>query len=81
MKHDPIRSGTRKPVNLSIDTGIIEHARAHGINLSQVSEMAIRDASRVEDDRRWKEENREWVAAHNQWVEENALPLERYRLF
>ena len=43
--------------------------------------MAIRDASRVEDDRRWKEENREWVAAHNKWVEENALPLERYRLF
>ena len=81
MKHDPIRSGTRKPVNLSIDTGIIEHARAHGINLSQVSEMAIRDASRVEDDRRWKEENRAWVAAHNKWVEENALPLERYRLF
>lgn len=81
MKHDPIRSGKRKPVNVSIDTGIVAHARANGINLSQVSEAAIRDAARAESDRRWKEENREWVAAHNKWVEENGLPLERYRLF
>ena len=64
MKHDPIASGKRKPVNLS-----------------QVSEAAIRDAAKKERDRLWKEENREWAESVNRWVEQNGLPLERYRLF
>ena len=81
MKHDPIISGKRKPVNLSIDTGIIAAAREMGINLSKVAETSLREATRQENERRWKEENREWIAAHAKWVSENELPLERYRLF
>lgn len=81
MKHDPIASGKRKPVNLSIDTGVVAAAREVGINLSQVSEAAIRDAAKKERDRLWKEENREWAESVNRWVEQNGLPLERYRLF
>ena len=81
MKHDPIASGKRKSVNLTIDTGIIDAARKVGVNLSQVSEAAIRKASRAAEDATWKEENREWIAAHRKWVEENELPLEKYRLF
>lgn len=81
MKHDPVASGKRKSVNLSLDTGIVEAARAAGINLSQVSEKAIREAAKAERDRQWQEENREWIEAHNRWVENNALPLEKYRLF
>ena len=81
MKRDPIRSGKRKPVNLSLDTGIVEAARAAGLNLSQVSETALRQATKREQDRRWQEENREWIAANNKWVEEHGLPLEHLRLF
>jgi antitoxin CcdA len=81
MKHDPILSGKRKPVNLSIDTGVIEAAREAGINLSQTCEAALRDAAKIERDRRWKEDNREWAEAVNRWVEKNGLPLEKYRLF
>lgn len=81
MKHDSITSGKRKPVNLSIDTGVVAAAREAGINLSQVSEAAIRDAAKKERDRLWKEENREWAESVNRWVEQNGLPLERYRLF
>ncbi len=81
MKHDPIASGKRKPVNLSIDTGIVEAARNEGVNLSQVSEVALRLAAREARDTRWKQENRGWIDAHRKWVEENELPLERYRLF
>ena len=43
MKHDPIASGKRKSVNLTMDTGIVA-ARAAGVNLSQVSEAAVRKA-------------------------------------
>lgn len=81
MRHDPIPSGEREAVNLSLDTGIVAAAREVGVDLSQVCEAAIRSATKAEQDRRWAEENREWAEAHNRWVEENALPLERYRLF
>lgn len=81
MRHDSIGSGKRKPVNLSIDTGVVAAAREAGINLSQVSEKAIRDAAKAERDRKWAEENRDWAEAWNVWVEENGLPLARYRQF
>nr|WP_315382068.1 type II toxin-antitoxin system CcdA family antitoxin [uncultured Sphingomonas sp.] len=81
MKHDPIASGKRKAVNVSIDTGVVAAAREVGLNLSQICEAAIRRATKAEQDRRWQEENRAWAEACNKWVEENGLPLERYRMF
>lgn len=81
MKPDPIASGKRKPVNLSLDTGVVEAARALGINLSQACEAALREATRKERDRQWQDENREAIQAWNAWVEENGLPLEEYRQF
>lgn len=81
MRHDPIASGKRKPVNLSIDTGIVAAAREAGINLSQVSETALRAATKVERDRQWRDENRDWAESVNRWVEENGLPRDKYGLF
>ncbi len=81
MKTDPIASGRRKPVNLSLDTGVVEAARALGINLSQACEAALREATRAERARQWQEENREAIHAWNAWVEEHGLPLEEYRQF
>ncbi len=81
MKHDPNISGKRKPVNLSLDTGIVAAAREYGINISRVSEEALRSATKVAQTERWKRENQEWIDAHRQWVENNPLPLEHLRLF
>ena len=81
MKHDAILSGKRKPVNVTIDTGIVEAARSLGLNLSRISEAALYEATRQARDAAWKRENAEWIAAQRQWVDENELPLERYRLF
>ncbi len=81
MKHDPLASGKRKAVNLSLDTGVVAAAREAGLNLSQICEAALREASKKERDRRWAEENRAWAEEHNRWVEENDLPLEHHRLF
>jgi antitoxin CcdA len=81
MRHDPIASGKRRPVNMSIDTGIVAAARDAGVNLSQVSEAALRQAAKAALDARWQEENREWIESHRRWVEENELPLEKYRMF
>ena len=81
MKHDPFLSGKRRPVNLSIDTGILDAARDAGINLSQVSERAIREATREEHGRRWQEENREALESWNRYLEKHGLPLDKYRMF
>ena len=81
MKHDSITSGKRKAVNVSLDTGVVAAAREVGLNLSQICESALREASKKERNRRWAEDNRDWAEAMNKWVEENGLPLERYRLF
>ena len=81
MKLDPIASGKRKPVNLSLDSGVVEAAREAGINLSQTCEAALRVAAKAARDQNWQEENRDWIDAHNEWVEKNALPLARYRMF
>lgn len=81
MKHDPIASGKRKPVNLSLDTGVVEAARQAGINLSQVSEAALRDAAHRDREQRWKEENREALESWARWIQEHGSPLDRYRAF
>lgn len=81
MRHDPINSGRRKGVNLSLDTGVVAAAREMGINLSQACEAALRDATKRQQEQKWQEENRDWIEAHNRWVQNNELPLEKYRLF
>ncbi|MEH3157688.1 MAG: type II toxin-antitoxin system CcdA family antitoxin [Sphingomonas taxi] len=79
MKHDPINSGKRKAVNLSLDTGVVDFAREQGINLSQVSEAALREAARQARDLRWIEENRAKMEGWNAWFEENGMPFEELR--
>ena len=41
----------------------------------------LRAALKHELDHRWREQSREWAEAVNRWVEQNGLPLEKYRLF
>ncbi len=81
MRQDSIASGKRKPVNLSLDTGVVEAAREMGINLSQACEAALKAAAKVERERLWQEENKDSIEAWNAWVEEHGLPLAKYRQF
>ena len=79
MRHDPIATGKRKSVNVSLDTGVVAAAREAGLNLSQISEAAIRRATKAEQERRWKEENREALVGWNRWYETNGDPLAHLR--
>ncbi len=79
MRHDPIATGKRKSVNVSLDTGVVAAAREAGLNLSKISEQAIKHATKAEHERRWKEENREAIASWNRWYEKNGDPLAHLR--
>lgn len=72
---------TRKAANLSIDAKVLADAKALDINVSRAAESGIVEAVRAEKNKRWLEENREALLYFNDWVEENGLPLAKYRQF
>lgn len=72
---------TRKPTNLSLDRALVEEARALNVNLSRAAEDGLRAAVKAEKERKWKQDNREAMDGINKWVEENGIPLAKYRQF
>ncbi len=79
MRHDPPSS--RKAANLSIDMDLLSEAKALSVNISRAAQTGIAEAVRAEKERLWKLENRSAIDAWNTYVEENGLPLEKYRQF
>jgi len=75
------RSGGKKNVTMSIAVDVIETAKAHGLNISAVSEEALRRAGAEALRAAWLEENREALAERDAWIDKNGLPLEGERLF
>lgn len=80
MKHGLISPSKRKPVNLSLDVDLVANAREVGINLSRVTEDALRIAVKAERERRWLEENREALDAFNDWYAREGDPLAGLRV-
>lgn len=68
-------------MNLTLDSTVAAEAKELGLNMSQLAEIAIADATRLERNRRWKEDNRDALRAYEQEVEKNGLPLAKYRMF
>ena len=71
----------RKSINLSVREDLIAEAKELGLNVSEAATTGIAAAVSAEKSRRWKEENREAIESWNKWVEDNGLPLAKYRMF
>lgn len=71
----------RAKVNLSLDDAVSREARELGLNMSRIAEAAISEASRLERNRRWREENRAALDAYAREVERDGLALARFRSF
>jgi antitoxin CcdA len=71
----------RKPTNVSIDSNLIAEAKELEVNISRAAEAGIAKAVADEKARRWLEENKEAIESSNRFVEENGLPLTKYRPF
>lgn len=80
-RHDRAGFKTRKATNLSLDSALVEDARALGINISRACEEGLRKEIAAERGRQWQEENADGIAASNAYVEKYGLPLEKYRQF
>ena len=74
-------AATRRATNLSLNSTLVEQARALNINLSGAAEAGIAEAIAAEKARKWQEENAEAIQSSNEYVEKYGLPLEKYRMF
>ena len=74
-------SPSRKPTNLSIDSELLNEAKALNINLSRAAEDGVKAAVRAAQEQRWKEANAEAIESSNTYVEKHGLPLDKYRPF
>jgi antitoxin CcdA len=63
--------GTKKAVNVSIQSDLLEAARAAGINISATLEAALADQLRIRKRERWQAENAEAIEAYNSDVDKN----------
>lgn len=61
--------------NITIDPGLLEDARAYGLNVSSIAEQALAAAVRAETARRWEMENAEAIAERTAWIERLGPPL------
>ncbi|GAB6044287.1 type II toxin-antitoxin system CcdA family antitoxin [Endothiovibrio diazotrophicus] len=71
----------KKAANLSVNSDLLNQAKALQINLSQTLEQALAERVRDEKARRWLDENREAMAAYNRRVEEDGVFSDGLRRF
>tara|TARA_R110000787_G_scaffold285764_1_gene402257 strand:- start:804 stop:1040 length:237 start_codon:yes stop_codon:yes gene_type:complete len=71
----------RKATNVSLDSELLKDAKALGVNISRAAEEGVSDAVRKAKAVAWQAENAQSMADWGKWVEENDLPLAKYRMF
>lgn len=74
-------NANRKPTNLSIDSALLNEAKALRINLSRAAEDGVKVAVQEARARNWKSENSEAIDSSNKYFEKNGLPLNKRRPF
>ncbi|WP_210260298.1 type II toxin-antitoxin system CcdA family antitoxin [Hongsoonwoonella zoysiae] len=69
----------KRSANLSVESELLEEAKALGINLSRTFEEAL--AARLQEARaeKWREENRGAIEAYNSAIDEAGTFAERMR--
>ena len=75
------RSTTKRPANLSIDAELLTIAKEVGVNISRSAEVGIQQAVNKKLRELWLQENKEALLSSNAFIEENGLPLEKFRSF
>jgi antitoxin CcdA len=71
----------RKAANLTLNSELLDVARALKINVSRACERGLELQIREARAKQWREENAEAIAASNDYVRRCGLPLAKYRQF
>ncbi len=71
----------KRPVNLTINAKTLDMARDLGMNLSQAVDSFLTAEVQRRYWERWNEDNKEAIDAYNTRIEQEGLPLAKYRSF
>jgi len=76
-----IREAPKRPVNLSLNSKVLEMAREMGMNVSQTVDALLTEEVLKQYWKRWNEENAEAIADYNARIEREGCFSDRYRTF
>jgi antitoxin CcdA len=71
----------RRPTNVSLDSALVEEAKALGVNISLAAAWGLEQAVARTRAERWLKENKAALEASNAFVEAHGIPLAKHRLF
>jgi antitoxin CcdA len=71
----------RRAVNVTLPVGLVEEARALGLNVSRACEEGLAAVVQAAREAQWRAENREALSSWAAWDEANESPLGRFRAF
>lgn len=71
----------KKSVNLSINSDLVEKARAQNINLSQTLENTLLELIRQKEREHWVKENQDGIEEYNKRVEKQGVFSDGLRKF
>lgn len=74
-------TAAKRPTNISLPADLVSEAKRLGLNMSEICEEGLQREVRKALAEEWKRENREAIESWNKWVEQNGLPLAKYRHF
>jgi antitoxin CcdA len=77
----PYATATKKATNVSLAEPLLAEAKELRINISQAAEAGVAKAVAEKRAELWIAENAKAFECWNAYVEENGLPLAKYRSF
>jgi antitoxin CcdA len=72
---------TRRRTNITVEADLLDEARALGLNVSAIARAALAAEVAKARQEAWQAENRAAFASVSSWIQENGVPLDRYRRF
>jgi antitoxin CcdA len=76
-----LSDAAKRPVNLSLDSKVLDEARELGMNLSATVDALLAEEVERRYWQRWRKENREAIEHYNARIEREGIPLARHRTF
>jgi len=71
----------KKPTNLSLNSDLLNKAKALNINLSATLEQALRKKLAEKETAKWAKENKRAIKAYNDFIDENGCFADEHRQF
>ena len=74
-------STKKRAVNMSIDGATLDLAKKIGMNLSKTVDAFLKDEVKRRYWEQWNEQNKDAIDSYNARIEQEGLPLAKYRSF